>query len=130
MLHFCVLLLLGQNVPRKGEAAMNEDAQILEKIEALEASIARLKKEPLTPEDQMYMISATKAYVLDYKERKHLYMWLPTSSLTLSFEDYGSGVVQAQVWVNIGFPQGLQVLAPNNATNVPIFIRCTDEVIP
>ena len=109
---------------------MNEEAQILEKIAELEASIAKLKKDPRTPEDQMYMVSATKAYVLDYKERSHIFLWLPTSSLTLSFEDYGSGVVQAQVWVNIGFPQGLQVLAPNNATNTPIFIRCTDEVMP
>ena len=110
---------------------MSDDIQILEQIAALETAITKLQKEPLTPEDQMYMVSVTHPYYLDYKERKHIYLWVPSASaLTLSFEDYGTGAVPAQVWVNIGFPQGLQVLAPNNATNTPIFIRCTDEAIP
>lgn len=77
-------------------------------------------------------ISSTQFWTIDYKERKHVFIWLPVSA-TLSFEDWGSGTVQAQVWVNIGIPAGVRVFAPNNvqATNpLQINVRCTDEVIP
>ena len=103
--------------------------QLLEDIKDTHAEILKLLA-PKPPLDQIYYTSASKGFELDYKERKHIYFWLPTSALTLTFEDYGSGVVQAQVWTNIGFPQGINVLAPNNSSQTPVFVRCTDEVIP
>jgi hypothetical protein len=96
---------------------------ILERIEA--ATIHR------PPIDDMVQLSSTKPYVIDYKERRHVYIWLPSTALALSFEDYGSGTVQPQIWVNLGMPQGIKVFATAiTSGTTPIFIRCTDEVIP
>lgn len=82
------------------------------------------------PIDYIWQISATNGLTIDYHDRKHMYIWLPSTALTLSFEDYGQGTIQAQVWVNLGMPPGMHVFAPNNASTTPIFVRCTDEVIP
>lgn len=98
----------------------------------LEQRLADIEKklETRTPQDATAPISATLAWPLDYKERKHVYIWL-NASATLSFGDYGSGNVQAQVWTNIGMRPGTPVLAPNaGATPIILQIRCTDEIIP
>lgn len=83
------------------------------------------------PIDFPIQLSATMPWSVDYKNRKHVFLWLP-SSQTLSFEDYGTGVVQAQIWVNLGMPNGLKVYAPSVPSASPIYamIRCTDEIIP
>lgn len=83
-----------------------------------------------TPIDLTVQISAAQPWFVDYHNRKHIFLWLPTSALSLSFEDYGTGTVQQQVWTNIGMPPGTRIFAPGNATTTPIMIRCTDEVIP
>lgn len=83
------------------------------------------------PIDDVFQISSSKPYVLDYQERRHVFLWLPATSLTLSFEDYGTGIVSAQLWVNIGMPTSTRIFAPLLTTGTtPIFIRCTNEVIP
>lgn len=83
------------------------------------------------PIDDVFQISSSKPYVLDYQERRHVFLWLPSSSLQLSFEDYGTGTVSAQLWVNLGMPSGIRIFAPLvTTTTTPIYIRCTDEVIP
>ena len=82
-----------------------------------------------TPIDMTVQISATQAWPVDYRNRKHVFLWLPVG-LTLSFEDFGSGPVAAQQWVNVGIPPGTRMLAPGQANPTYIMIRCTDEVIP
>lgn len=82
------------------------------------------------PIDKTFQISSSQPYIVDYQERKHIYIWLPSVSLTLSFDDYGTGMVQAQVWTNIAMPPGVRIFAPNNATTTPIMVRCTDEMVP
>lgn len=72
-------------------------------------------------------VSSTTPYVVDYRDRRHVYIWLPSTALTLTFEDYGSGVVQAQVWTPLSMPAGINVLAPNNNTLTPMMVCCTDE---
>jgi hypothetical protein len=81
------------------------------------------------PLDDHVVISSVKPWNVDYKERKHVFIWLPTTQ-TLSFEEYGTGTVQAQVWINLGMPHGIKVLAPSATGTVDMMIRCTDEEIP
>ncbi len=105
----------------------HETLDTLKQIERLLLSLAR--QEPI---DRMVAISSTQPYVINYQERKHVYLWLPSSSLQLSFEDYGTGTVSAQIWVNLGMPQGIRVYAPTitaPGVTTPIYVRCTDEVI-
>ena len=101
-------------------------------LQAILDALTRIDKllTPRDPIDTLHMISSSNAYILDYRERKHIYFWLPSTALTLSFGDYGSGLVQAQVWTNIGFPAAVPVLATGQVANTPIFVKCTDEVIP
>jgi hypothetical protein len=106
-------------------ARHHEQLDTLKQIERLLLSMAI--HEPI---DRVVQISAQQPYVINYLERRHVYIWLPSSSLTLSFEDYGTGTVSAQIWVNLGMPQGIRVFAPAVLAPTPIYIRCTDEVIP
>src|SRR5258708_671157 len=83
------------------------------------------------PIDQTYQINSQQAYTVDYKERLHVFIWLPITA-TLSFEDYGQGTVQQQIWQNIGIKQGIKCYAPNIAppNTLLIMVRCTDEEVP
>jgi hypothetical protein len=105
-------------------ARHHEQLDTLKQIERLLMSTAYHP-----PIDDVFQISSTKPYVLDYQERKHVFLWLPSTSLTLSFEDYGTGIVSAQVWVNIGMPVGIRIFAPlvTLGATTPIYIRCTNE---
>lgn len=101
-------------------------------IEALK-DIHHLLSERLVsrnPLDATVQISSTMPYVVDYKERKHAFVWSAVV-LTLSVEDGGSFAVPAGVWTQLDFPRGYRIFATNIASNAPIyvFIKCTDELI-
>ena len=105
------------------------DEQILEQLGLLNEHLHQLVvgRPPIFSAEQF---SSTKPYIIDYKERKHVYIWLPSSALALSFEDYGSGTVQAQVWTNLGLPEGIRVFATAQTSGTtPLYVKCTDEVI-
>ncbi len=107
---------------------MCTDQQHKEQIDKLEEIKHALVKRP--PIDETIEISATKPWIIDYHERRHIFIWLPTAQLTLSFEDYGSGIVPLQVWVNVGMPSGIRVTATGQTNNTAIMVRYTDEVVP
>ena len=73
-------------------------------------------------------ISATTPYIIDYKERKHLFIFSATS-LTLTLEDLGNFALPSGQWVNMGFSTGTRVYASGQSSNVPLFVKCTDETI-
>ena len=110
------------------------DCSSLQREDSLNEKTLTDIRERLTPRppiDQTYQINSQQAYTVDYKERQHIFIWLP-SVATLSFEDYGQGTVQAQIWQNIGIKQGIKCYAPSVAppSTVLIMVRCTDEEIP
>jgi hypothetical protein len=81
-----------------------------------------------TPIDVVQMISATTPWILDYKERRHIYIYSP-NSLTLTIEDFGSFALSASTWMNIDFLEGMHIFASGQTNNVAIFVRCTDELL-
>lgn len=104
-----------------------------ELLQAIENALRRIHDEicRMPAIDQTVQISATQPWVVDYHERQHVFMWLPGNALTLSFEDYGSGVVNPQNWVNLGVPTGIRVFAPQiTSGTTPIMLRFTDSIIP
>ena len=103
---------------------MCTESQHKEKIELLKDLV-----NGRPPLDDHVTISSVKPWNVDYRERKHVFIWLPTTQ-TLSFEEYGTGPVQAQVWINLGMPAGIKMLAPNSSTLIDVMIRCTDEELP
>ena len=79
--------------------------------------------------DQTLQIGANTPFIVDYKQRKHIYIWSPTS-ISLAIEDYGTGTIPAQQWLNIAIKQGTQITAPAFTTSTtPLMVRWTDEVV-
>lgn len=84
---------------------------------------------PRDPIDAMYQIELAKPLVIDYKERRHLFIF-SANSLTLTVEDFGTLSVSANTFTNIGgFPQGTR-LTPTQTSPTPVFVRATDETVP
>lgn len=81
-----------------------------------------------TPVDNIVMISSTQAYIIDYRDRRHIFVWSP-NTLTLTIEELGIVTIPQETWVNLGFTTGMKVFASGQASSVPIFVRCTDEVV-
>lgn len=92
------------------------------------ATVAKLltKRDPI---DVQVMISTTRAYVVDYKDRRHLFIY-SANTLTVTLQDLGDLTIPQNTWVNIGFQEGLNIFALSQVAMVPIFVRATDEVVP
>src|SRR5690242_14063588 len=89
--------------------------QRLATLELLQTKLLKIELQKREPIDQSVFISAQRPWIVDYRNRKHCFLWLPSTALTLSFEDYGSGVVQPQTWVNLGIQPGIRVFAVGQA---------------
>lgn len=80
------------------------------------------------PIDETYRISATQPLVVDFQERKHLFIF-SANALVLTVEDIGVLTVGANIFTNISFQQGMR-LTPVQTTPVTVFVRATDETVP
>ncbi len=65
-------------------------------------------------------------WIIDYKERKHLYIFSPVQ-LILSLEDYGTITVFANTWHTLDFPAGMRIYATNQSSPIYAYIKATDE---
>lgn len=106
---------------------MCTDEQHSEKM----AALGRIQKllQNRDPFDMDIQISDSQGWPLDYHNRKHVFMWCPTT-LTLNLGLYGTGLVQAQVWINLGIRPGIEIFTSGQASPVTVILRFTDEVIP
>lgn len=87
-------------------------------------------QENSTPIDQYYAVSATQGFFLDFKGRRHLYLFSP-SALTLVLPDIGGTLsITANTWNEISYHPGLQIFA-TSATTTPVLVlvRATDETL-
>ena len=100
-------------------------------LTAIEKTLAALIK-GRTPQDlPVIMIADTQPMALSYHDRKHVFLWIPsTAGLTLSMGQFGTGFVPGQVWINLGVREGTQIKTVGQVTPTPIYLRCTDEVVP
>ena len=83
------------------------------------------------PLDSILQASATTPFFLDYKERRHLFVWNPNqSAVTLLLEDYGSLSVAPSVWTALPFPTGMRIFLSGQTYLLPLMLRCTDSQVP
>lgn len=100
-----------------------------ELIKKLDELIKVLQPSPLkTPTWQTIMISDTQGWQMDYKDYKHVYLWLP-NALSLNLDIYGTGPVQAQVWINLGIKPGIKIFTSGTASPVPVILKFSDEEV-
>lgn len=107
---------------------MCTEEQHKEKIQWLRLVHAELvsMNEALNPIDRTNVISPSQPFIVDYKDRRHLFIY-SGSALTLQCEDYGAFALSANTWTNFPFPQGMRV-TPNTAGT--ILTRATNEIVP
>lgn len=103
---------------------MSEEITLLQRI--IKAIEHEHKRAPI---DTTTQISSNKPLVIDFQNRRHLFLW-SANTLTLSVEDLGTITVATNTWVNIGFQEGQRLVPTSQATLTPIFIRATDEIVP
>jgi hypothetical protein len=79
------------------------------------------------PFDEMVGISAVTPIVLDYRERKHIFIY-SVNALVLSLEDMGTMSLAANTWTDISFRPGLYVYAPAQSTTTAyVSVKQTDD---
>ena len=107
---------------------MCDSPELLKELEAIKKLLApgQLKE----PNYQTIMLSDTQGWLMDYKGYKHVYLWIPGAALTLNLGEYGTGPVQAQVWVNLGLKLGIKIVTSGTTNPVPVILKFSDEVVP
>lgn len=69
--------------------------------------------------------SSTQPYVLDYKERKNVYLF-SASALTLTVGTIGTISVTVNEWQELRFPESTNITT-NSAQLTQVLILCTDN---
>lgn len=106
-----------------------------EKLEKELADIKELivhaQKRACDPLTDSLLLTDTRDWQVDYRERKHIYLWSPTG-VGLSIEDLGTFNLPAEEWTLFDMQPGTRVLAPAYTSSAPVFIfaRYTDELLP
>ncbi len=104
-----------------------EQQAILERLDKVLASL-KARIEGRSPFQKVVMVSATTPIVLDYRDRKFVYLY-SANALTLSLEDLGTIAIPANTWINISFSPGLFIYAQGQVANVPVFLKQTDDAL-
>lgn len=80
--------------------------------------------------DHIYNISNVKGFQLDYRNRKHVYIWTAASGLSLDLKDLGILALTQYAWTLIDFHENFEIFATAaTTTDTAVYVRCTDEVI-
>lgn len=74
-------------------------------------------------------VSASQPFIMDYHERKHAFLWLPGISYTFNCEDFGTIIVPASAWTNLGLQPGVRMLIPAQPSTVQIIWKFTDSTV-
>ena len=106
---------------------MCDSPELLKALERIEKLLASDDERPV---DQDYNISATLGFFLDYKGRKHLYLFSPTA-FTLLLPDIGGSLsITANTWTDISYRPGLQIFASSAQTSALLVkVRATNVTI-
>lgn len=78
--------------------------------------------------DQTYMVSDTQGFILDYKDRKHLYIY-SVNAIVIDLKSLGTLSVTAKTWTSFDYEEGFSVFTSGTTNPVSVLIRATDEVI-
>lgn len=95
----------------------------VDKLTVLVANVL-VQREPI---DFPIQLSTSMPWNVDYKNRKHLFLWSPIA-LTLTAEDYGNVNILANTWHQIDFTPGARIFS-NQPTLTYAYVKATDEYI-
>lgn len=93
-----------------------------------EESLREIKKSYDVDYIDMTLVQNGQPYVVNYKNRRHLFLWCITN-FTATIGTYGSFSFVAGNWYNISFRDSTPITL-TSATSVNILVKATNEVIP
>lgn len=110
------------------EETQEKQTQVLHDILKL---LKHREEHAADPISDSVLLSATRPWLVDYRERKHIYFWSASGQI-LTIEDYGNFVVPAENWTLFDMPNSMRVTAPNVTGNstITLFVKWTDELLP
>jgi hypothetical protein len=86
-----------------------------------------------SPIDFAVKISDLSFWSMNYKERKHLFVWA-TAATVITADDYTGTTtitIPATTWSIFAFPPGTKIQTSGSGTaTTPLFFRATDEMVP
>ncbi len=91
--------------------------------------IWRRLEERMEPLDKIASISSTYPITVDYRGRRHLYIFSPVA-LALQVDSIGTIPIFPGFWTDISFQAGMRLYAQNLANPANVQLRATDEYIP
>jgi hypothetical protein len=98
-------------------------------LELLTAKITKILLQEREPIDFTLFLSSTLPYVIDYRNRKHLYLF-SAQGIILQCEDIGIVTVPANNFLLFDLPAGLRCALVAPTGKVAVFVRATDELLP
>ena len=97
------------------------EQEILEALQSIQAQLKDRQTDFATIE-----ISDFRDWKLDYRGYRYCYFWLPSAAYTLSFDEYGQGTVQPQVWTNLNMRPGTVIKTVGQTNPVAIQVAWSD----
>src|SRR5260370_42648228 len=83
---------------------------------------------PRDPVGQTYLVSDTQGFYLDYKNRKHLYVFTPTA-MTFNLNDIGNVDIPAKIFTEMSFRQRMRIFTISQPNPVNVWMLATDDVL-
>lgn len=80
------------------------------------------------PEFQTYNISSSTPYVVDYKNRKHVFVFV-SANVTVTAPEIGTLTLVAGNWYNFSYIESTRFFA-STTTISQLYVKCTDEEVP
>jgi hypothetical protein len=78
--------------------------------------------------DRNENISNTQGFVLDYKDRKRLYIF-SSIAIVLDLKALGTYAVAANTWTPINFEEGFKLFTVGTTNLVAVVVRATDDMV-
>ncbi len=111
------------------------EEEMLTQLRLLNAKMLSLMngQDIAAPIDTSYTIAndgstVTQGFPIDYKRRKHLYVFSPTA-FTLNLNEFGNLAIDAQTWTELPYKEGLKLYPTTTLAATNILVRATDETI-
>lgn len=109
----------------RGESAALDE--LLSRLERLCSLLETAAAASRPPEFYQRLVGPNQPAMIDYRERRHLFVWAPAAVTLQLPADLGQLALAAGSWTNVGLRQGTPVTA---STTTLLLFKATDEVAP
>lgn len=105
--------------------------ELMQRLANIETLLKHKEEHAADPISGTVVFSVSRTWLVDYRERKHIYFWSATGQI-LTIEDYGYFTVPAENWILFDMPDSARVTVPtlSGTSTATLFVKWTDELLP